>query len=294
MWRLFSKIVAVGIIILLFPTGLVLASQNAIPGDMTYPIKRSLENAITAVVSLHPATSAYFKTDLSKRRFKETMALIKRGDNITRPLNDLVLQTKSAADSVKNLSDTARRKQLTDTLLQQIDEYNQSLSSYGSVKKPIVPSPTPVPVRGLSAFEIVRQRKASQLQVVTPKPTAAPVPNSQDANIQQALAQIAQLKQQLLQLQSASSYADRLSSPTPTPIPTSTPTPTVTQPQYIAGGPISPVVASFRIMRSSSLEGSGSSSLSATPVATNGGQVQGIAIIENWFSRFFKTIFRSR
>lgn len=128
----------------LIPTGLVLASQNAVPGDSTYSIKRSLEKVILSLASLHPSTKAYFHADLMNRRYKEAVALIEKGANASESLQELVAQTSSAAQIAHTLSNKKQKAQYIDQLSKSIDQYEIKLSQIEERVAPL-PLPTPTP-----------------------------------------------------------------------------------------------------------------------------------------------------
>lgn len=127
---------------LLIPTGLVLASQNAVPGDSTYSIKRSLEKVILSLASLHPSTQAYFHADLMNRRYKEAVALIEKGANASESLQELVAQTGTAAQIATTLSDKKQKGEYLDQLSKSIDQYEIKLSQ---IEERVVPLPSPTP-----------------------------------------------------------------------------------------------------------------------------------------------------
>ena len=60
MIRLLSIITLILSIVLFPPASLALISNNAVPGDSIYPIKRFLEDGIYAVASITPGTKAWF------------------------------------------------------------------------------------------------------------------------------------------------------------------------------------------------------------------------------------------
>ena len=66
MVRLLSTIVLILAIILFPPAVLALVSNNAVPGDSTYSIKRFLEDGIYTIASLNPG-----EADDAKKRFEE-------------------------------------------------------------------------------------------------------------------------------------------------------------------------------------------------------------------------------
>lgn len=215
MWSIASKLFLGLIVILLLPTGMVLASQDAVPGDSTYGIKRGLENVIAKAASVHPATRTYFKTDFSKRRFKEAVTLIDRGDNASNSLKELVSQTKSAADSMNDVSDKNLRKQFASDLSKQIDEYDKKLAKIEENKKNPTPAPKPSVTTNLR-------------NTLTPTPTPVSQVSTETEQTIEELRRIReeleQVKNQLNNQQNTSNSTFVTPTITPTPVPTSIPT----------------------------------------------------------------------
>lgn len=172
MLAILSKLVVVVMIVMLVPTGLVLASQEAIPGDVTYPIKRGLEGVIVSVSSLHPATRAFFHADLTKRRFKEAIALIRRGSDASNTLVELVSQTQTAVDIIDKIPDASAKRVYIENLSTQIVEYKVSLKKIEDVKK-ITIEPASQP----DTDNIPAEIKISTTEIyVTPKVESLPTP----------------------------------------------------------------------------------------------------------------------
>ncbi len=156
-------------IVLLIPTGLVLASQNSVPGDSAYPIKRQMEEVILSVLSLHPSTRAYFKVDFSKRRFSETTELFQRGKGkeAINSLSDLNSQTQQALTDVTNLADKYKKLEYLDNLLTEVTSRDQKLTELQqNTPTPVksTPSPTPFPTSPVAS------------RLVNPNATATPIP----------------------------------------------------------------------------------------------------------------------
>lgn len=203
---LFGKVFLVLILIFLIPTGLVLASQDALPGDAAYPIKRELENGIFAVASLTPQSKAFFSSNLSQRRFKEALALVKRNDErSSESLTALVSQTQAAATDIQNISDPAAKQEYVANLTKQIDEYRQGFSNTqintqpNSVPSPVsIVQPTVIPTIKLLPGEPTPTVVTSTPTLVPPSPT--PVPSSSSSGNQQVddtLKQLDQIKKDL-------------------------------------------------------------------------------------------------
>jgi hypothetical protein len=92
-------------------TVLIFLSQNTVPGDLFYPVKRSLENVILAAASVSPATRTAFRTDLTEARFKEAQGLIASKSN-TSGLTTLILEVQSINLEVASLkNDTEKKKE---------------------------------------------------------------------------------------------------------------------------------------------------------------------------------------
>lgn len=154
------------------PTGLVLASQDAVPGDKTYPVKRGLENVIVNLASLHPTTRAFFKTDMAGRRYKEAVALIRRGDQASsESLVELVTQTQAAATDISQISDPEAKKQLIDNLSKQIVQYKTGLSQLETTAPPVVSTQPLAQAPAQPVTQTAPQATSQQ----PPAPTATPV-----------------------------------------------------------------------------------------------------------------------
>lgn len=138
---------------LLFPPAtLALMSNNAVPGDMTYGIKRKLEDGILLLTSFNPSTKAWFAVERSGRRYKEAAILLSKGESASETLNELVLQTTAAANDISEINDITKKEELLSELSSSLAEYNQGLLAVEEQSKnialnvipePMEPSPTP-------------------------------------------------------------------------------------------------------------------------------------------------------
>ena len=182
MWSLLSKALIVLMIALFVPTGLVLASQDAVPGDRAYPVKRGLENVIVTLASLHPTTRAFFKTDMAGRRYKEAVALIRRGDQgSSQSLTELVAQTQAAATDISQISDPTAKQQLVDNLSKQIVQYKAGLSQLETTALPVAPEQPIV--------QAPVQPTQPPVQIAPPQPTTITSPAQQQALYQNGTGQ---------------------------------------------------------------------------------------------------------
>lgn len=128
MAKLLSIISLILAIALFPPAVLAVVSNNAVPGDTTYPIKRGLEDMIYAIASLNPNIKAWFASARSDRRFQEIAVLTAQGKVASQTLNELVEQTQTAANQINQVSDPAQREQLINQLSDSITKYEHGLS----------------------------------------------------------------------------------------------------------------------------------------------------------------------
>lgn len=206
MVKLLSTITLYLALILFPPSVLALVSNNAVAGDLTYPIKRSLESVIVAVASVNPTTKAWFSQTRSNRRYKEFTTLIAQGKNTTETLNELAEQTDVALEQIAKVTNPEEKAKLIEQLSQSIKKYDTGLQQYSnpsteapaaiaqvpvnntdntaqnqtvSQSEPVsqpeqaeqAPAPTPTPAIGAAA------RRAATVQQ-TPVPTTTPQPTS--------------------------------------------------------------------------------------------------------------------
>lgn len=116
------------ILILFAPiTILIFMSQNSLPGDFFYPLKRGLEGIVLAASSVSPATKVAFKTDLTNTRYKEAEALLLAKSD-TNGLSDFVTEVQTTQNDLLRLADLEDRERLSQELITKIDEYEQKLT----------------------------------------------------------------------------------------------------------------------------------------------------------------------
>lgn len=108
-------------------TLLILLSQNTVPGDLFYPVKRGLESVVLAAASASPATRVAFKTDLTERRFKEAEKLLLAKADAT-ALDSFILEVQSTQEEVDALSNVLENQQSSEKLIAKIDDYQVKLT----------------------------------------------------------------------------------------------------------------------------------------------------------------------
>lgn len=154
MARFFGIALLVLMILLAPPSVLALISNNAVPGEPAYPIKRVLEAGILVITSVHPSLKAAFTVERSNRRFLEAKSLIDTGksENVTESLGELVTHTKDAAKEITKVSGGTSKKQLVKKLTEQVKTYDKELekaqkkiiskASYETPSQITIPAPT--------------------------------------------------------------------------------------------------------------------------------------------------------
>lgn len=131
MLRIISILIFVLFIVLLPPAALAYVSQDAIPGDSLYPVKRKLEDIILNIATINPTSKAWFALAYTKRRYEETTSLIDKKDNTAASLTlkQLVSQTQSVAIEINQVNDQSQKAQLKEQLKTNITQYQQGLDA---------------------------------------------------------------------------------------------------------------------------------------------------------------------
>jgi len=183
------RLLSIILTIVLFPPALLaVISNNAVPGDSTYPIKRSLENIIVLAASINPNTKAAFSQTRSNTRYKEFSSLIAQGKQTSGTLNELVDQTDLAVSQLSQVTDPVEKAKLIAQLSVSIEKYDAGLQEVSSAQpepdatnladsslpsndevqetvENVQPTPTPV----ITAI--------SRRETTTPQPSVAPTSN---------------------------------------------------------------------------------------------------------------------
>src|SRR5260221_462979 len=128
MMRILSIIVLVLALLLLPPAVLAFISQDAVPGQNTYHIKRTLENGLLTLASINRNTKALFSIQESQTRFDEANKLLAEGHLTPENLNDLVSQTAQAAREIQQVQDPVQKKELSAKLSASIVSYQKQLT----------------------------------------------------------------------------------------------------------------------------------------------------------------------
>lgn len=126
-WKVYFDIASWVFLFFFLPyTAIVIFSQNTVPGDTFYPMKRAVESMILAAASLNPGTKALFHVDLADRRFSEAeRLLIAKADASS--LKDFLDEVHNSQDAITTLDDPGEKEELKNELLGKIDEYQTRL-----------------------------------------------------------------------------------------------------------------------------------------------------------------------
>lgn len=184
MIKLLSTICLILAIVLSPPAVLAVVSNNAVPGDLTYPIKRGLEDVIYAVASLNPATKAWFAGARSNKRYEEVTALLAQGKAADQTLNELVEQTQMAAIQINQVSDPAQKEKLVKELSNSISKYDAGLAEIQKINQPIgetVQSPPAQPTAVVNPSPAVVSSQPPARFQPSAVPQAADVPHIVEA-----------------------------------------------------------------------------------------------------------------
>lgn len=173
MFKILSTLVFILLILLTPPAVLAYISQDAVPGDVTYPVKRKLEDGILLAASVNPTTKAWFAVTRSQRRFKESKVLTSRNERKTKPLKELLLETRQAAKDIHEVKNDSQRKQLVDKYNSLVTEYKKELTVQATVKS----SPAPItPATGQSGQQLQPTPTPQPTTASRSTPTATPQP----------------------------------------------------------------------------------------------------------------------
>lgn len=120
------------LLVLLAPAGLIIASQNAVPGDGMYPVKTTLEDIALLVTSPSYAATSDMQMRFTKRRLSEVEQVVNTAyavDGLDN-LNDQVVETSASIEQVEN---DEKRVELAQEYIQTLRDTQVSLEEQKSV-----------------------------------------------------------------------------------------------------------------------------------------------------------------
>ena len=125
-----KKVIEVAIwlvlMILLIPSGMAVASWNAVPGDFTYSWKTGLEKGLLLVLRPSKTLQTSTQVALTQRRYAEAAKLLK-GDQAQLGLKNLSEQVETTSDSIQSLSAGSSKTAFTMQYIEALTELNEKL-----------------------------------------------------------------------------------------------------------------------------------------------------------------------
>lgn len=218
-FKKFSNILVWGLLILFAPiTVLILISQNSLPGDPTYSVKRGLENVVLQLASLNPSTRVLFHTDLADRRFDEAQKMILARSDAS-ALTQFLDEVKVTQKEINAVTDPKEKATLAKQLDEKVTKYVTGLEQS---KQQVI------------AQEQSQKIAANPTGVINPQENQAPSPTQAFLATNQLPPTQSPLSDQSTQLQQPTntpvpvptSLSGRTSLPTNTPVPLPTFRPT--------------------------------------------------------------------
>lgn len=157
-------------------TVLILLSQNTIPGDFFYPVKRGLENIILVAYSVSPSAKVGFRTDLTQRRFTEAQTLlVSKAD--TTAYNQFIDEVFVTSQDLSKLSNAQDKIESSEKLLAKIEEYQTQLTQVQNQVQIAQALPQPIETQPITPGEVpsqITQTQPTQVPSQTIQPTQQP------------------------------------------------------------------------------------------------------------------------
>lgn len=163
-------------------TVLILLSQNTIPGDFFYPVKRGMENIVLVASAVSPSTRAAFRTDLTQRRFDEASQILVSKADVS-AYYDFVTEVRQAKQDIETISDPKEKSAKSEALLAKIEQYQTQLTQVQSqiqqaevFQAPQIPSQNSQPLPSETPAGTPQPSKTpATTPVQAPTPTSTPV-----------------------------------------------------------------------------------------------------------------------
>jgi len=141
MSRIFNSALWIVFVVLTPLTFTGILSQNAIPGDILYPVKKSFENVALTAFAFFPETKANYTIQITENRYDEAQKLILAKSD-SQGLDALIAQVQSATQTVNVLKNEEQKQVLQEKLIASIDTYQQKLIQ---VQEQVAVAPTTNP-----------------------------------------------------------------------------------------------------------------------------------------------------
>ena len=116
--------------ILLFfitPSGMALASWNAVPGDFTYAWKLSLEKVLLTVLSPSNKLQSSTQVKIAERRYSEFEQVL-NSEYAVESLENLNQQLENTVNNIQEINQEESRVEVTNQYIQTLKEMSNSLN----------------------------------------------------------------------------------------------------------------------------------------------------------------------
>lgn len=122
------------LLFLITPSGMALASWNAVPGDATYSWKLSLEKVLIAILSPSDKLQSATQVKITERRFNEFEQIVESEYAIEglKNLNEQIVVTTS---NVQKIDQSESRSEVTEAYVDSLKKMSASLDEQKSKAK---------------------------------------------------------------------------------------------------------------------------------------------------------------
>lgn len=189
MKRVLSIIATVIALLLTIPTGLILASWNALPGDRMYPIKTGLEKVAVKIVGGSPLERK-LEVKYTERRFSEADTLLTKKQS-TIGFAYLTDQAKTAKDKIIQAQDSQTKVELVENLSQfnqTLEERKEGIKTSApstSPPAPVPPSPAPGSQEPKDIIEDIEETQEEIEEIIDELEEEVPSPSEEGSQIEQ-------------------------------------------------------------------------------------------------------------
>ncbi|MFW6109857.1 MAG: hypothetical protein ACOC6Q_00280 [Patescibacteria group bacterium] len=119
--------ITLGLMVGLLPLTLaVVVSWNAVPGEVTYPLKLSVENMAVFVSQIHPPTEMELRLVLLSRRYQEARDLLET-EGSPRGYEQFTKTATATRQAVLGLSDELTRERYVEKVRKDLEGYQRDL-----------------------------------------------------------------------------------------------------------------------------------------------------------------------
>jgi len=124
------------LLFVLVGTGTASAAQGALPGDLLYAVKLSINEKVETALALTPAAKAHVEVHLAERRIEEAQVLAAEGRLNAAVAEELAVSFDTHAQSAQDIADAAEEKE-PGTATEVKTKLASSLSIHGAVLQKI-------------------------------------------------------------------------------------------------------------------------------------------------------------